>query len=316
MDLDELLRVQDGLLTRSQALQRLSPAALRHRLRPGGPWLRLLPGVYLASTGVPTSRQRLRAALLHGGEAAVLSGPTALEQHGLVAPAPDPRVHVLVPHEHRPSTHRLVVVRRTTRELQPVLRHGLPTAPLPRALVDACRPLRDERAVRALLASAVQGGLVRVSALSAELEAGERAGSALARRVLEEVSDGVRSAPEAELRQLFSTSDVLPSALWNCRLLHRGSWLADPDAYFEEAGLVVESDSRAWHLSPQDWEATLARHGRMEATGLHVLHISPQRRRRDPAPVLAEVEAAYLAALPTGPPPDVSVDRRRTATEC
>ena len=309
MDLDELLAVQDCVLTRGQALRHLSPAALRHRLRPGGPWQQLLPGVYLTTSGVPTQRQRLRAALLHGGSRAVLGGASAVQQHGLAAPVPDPRVHLLVPHQHRPAPHDLVVVRRTTRPLVPVRRDGLPTAPLPRAVVDACRPLRSERAVRALVAAAVQRRLVPVQALVAELEAGESAGSALVRRVVEEVCDGVRSAPEAELRQLFRMSLVLPAPLWNCRLLHLGSWLADPDAYFEDAGLVVESDSREWHLSPQDWEATLARHARMEATGLHVLHVPPQRHRHSPEVVLAEVEAAYLAARRSGPPPGITVQR-------
>lgn len=310
MHLDELLALQDGVLTRAQALARLSEGAVRHRLRSGGRWLLLLPGVYLASTGVPTRRQQLRAALLYAGEQAVLASGTALEAYGLPPARPDSRVHVLVPHDRRPAQHRLVVVRRTTRNTGHVVRAGLPVCPLPRAVVDACRRLRAERDVRALVAAAVQQRLLTVAGLTAELAAGESAGSALVRRVLEEVADGIRSAPEGELRALLARSTTLPPALWNCRLRHLGGWLADPDAYFPDAGLVVESDSHAWHLSPQDWEATLARHSRMEATGLHVLHVSPQRQRRAPAAVLAEIEAAYLAALRSGPAPGITVDTR------
>jgi len=32
--------------------------ALQHRIRPAGPWQRLLPGVYLTNTGIPTVAQR------------------------------------------------------------------------------------------------------------------------------------------------------------------------------------------------------------------------------------------------------------------
>ncbi len=310
MDLSQLVASQDGVIARSQALEHVSSQALRHRIRPGGPWRRALPGVYLTTTGVPDARQRLRAGLLYAGEQAVLAGPTALVQHGMTAPEQDRRAHLLLPHEVRVAPHRLLVVRRSRRALTPTVRDGLPVCTLPRAVLDTCRLLSSQRAVRSVLAAAVQERRVTLGALTAELAAGERHGSRLARQVLLEVSDGVRSVSEAELRDLFLTSRVLPPARWNCSLLHEGTWLADPDAYFEDAGLCVESDSRQWHLSPDDWDATMARHLRMEATGLHVLHVTPTKRRAAPAAVLAYVEAAHLAALRAGPPTGITVAPR------
>jgi len=44
-----LLRKQGGLITRAQALAVWSEGTLRHRIRPGGPWLAVLPGIYLGS---------------------------------------------------------------------------------------------------------------------------------------------------------------------------------------------------------------------------------------------------------------------------
>ena len=41
----------------------MTTSALRQRLRAGGPWQRLLPGVFLAVTGTPTTEQRSMAAL-------------------------------------------------------------------------------------------------------------------------------------------------------------------------------------------------------------------------------------------------------------
>lgn len=314
MDLDTLLRSQDQLITRAQALQHLSPSALRHRLRPGGPWQVVLPGVCAAVTGTLTPRQRYRAALLHAGPRAQLAGRTAVLGHGLRSLRPDGRVHVLAPHDTQPSTTGFVVVTRTLRLPGPRLLDGLPTVPLPRAVVDAARTLGTLREVRALVAEPVQARRVRLQDLVDELAAGHSAGSRLVRVALAEVGAGVRSTTEAELRVLLRGSALLRHARWDVRLVDlRGRWLADVDAYLEDAGLAVESDSRAWHLSPEDWEATMARHARLAGAGVQVVHVPPQRHRRTPGLVVAELEQAYRAALRTGPASGARVAPRRAA---
>ena len=66
--LDQFVIQQLDVIARYQALAAgLSENALRHRLRPGGPWRKLLPGVYLAMTGTPTTLQQEMAALLYAG---------------------------------------------------------------------------------------------------------------------------------------------------------------------------------------------------------------------------------------------------------
>lgn len=314
MDLARLLHVQDQLLTRAQALEHLTAAALRHRLRPGGPWQVVLPGVYAAFTGALTPRQHCRAALLHGGPRSQLAGRTAVLGYRLRALRPDGRVHLLVPHGTQPGSTGLVTVTRTHRLPTPHLVAGLPTVPLPRAVVDAARSLGTLREVRALVAEPVQAQRVRVERLAEELAAGPTAGSRLVRIALAEVGAGVRSTTEAELRVLFLRSPLLRRAVWDARLVDRhGRWLADVDAYLEDAGLAVESDSKAWHLSPQHWEETMARHTRLAGAGVQVLHIPPQRHRRAPELVVAEVERAYRAALRTGPAPGVQIAARSAA---
>ena len=63
--LNAILAQQYQVISRSQAMASgITKDALAHRLRAAGPWQRLLPGVYLAVTGVPTSDQRDVAALL------------------------------------------------------------------------------------------------------------------------------------------------------------------------------------------------------------------------------------------------------------
>jgi len=315
---DELLRLlrrQDGVVTRQQALDAgLTPSALRHRTRPGGPWQTPVPGVHVAVTGTLTERQRRRVALLHVGPGAQLGSWTAVRSWGLRAGPARTAVHVLAPHSRHVASRAGVVVERTTRLPVPVRVDGLDVSPLPRAVVDAARRLTSLVEVRALLAEPVQRGLVTVDQLADELAGGPVGGSRLARRVLAEVADGVRSATEAELRLLLRRSPLLRSARWDVRLVTSdGRWLADVDCYVAEAGLVVESDSRAWHLSPEHWERTMARHSRMTAAGLRVVHVSPRRHRTDGPRVLAEVEAAYRAGVAAGGCPGVRAVARRSA---
>ena len=61
----------------------LTNHALRHRLRPGGPWRGLLiaHGVYMAAPGAPTTLQQEIAALLYAGDGSLATGPAALRSH-------------------------------------------------------------------------------------------------------------------------------------------------------------------------------------------------------------------------------------------
>ena len=67
------------------------------------------------------------------------------------------------------------------------------------------------------------------------------------RDVLGERERGVRSVPEAGLRDVILASD-LPEPLWNPRLeTLDGAFIAEPDAYYEDLGIALEVDSREHH---------------------------------------------------------------------
>ena len=64
--LRHVLQAQYQVITRRQAvLCGLPHSTLDRFMAPGGPWQRLLPGVYLAVTGTATQDQREMAALLY-----------------------------------------------------------------------------------------------------------------------------------------------------------------------------------------------------------------------------------------------------------
>lgn len=301
-DFPALLDRQASLFSWHQAVSAgLSRHALAHRCRPDGPWQRVLPEVYAACNGPLTGLQRRQAALLYAGPSSMLYGLTAAASLGLRAVPELDAVHVLVPPMGRRSSVGFAQVHVTVRpEEHPVRVGGLRTPSVARAVVDGCRQLSTLRSVRALIAEAVQRGRTSVPRLAEELELGPSAGSALPRRVLTEVAAGVRSAPEAELAQLLRRTK-LPEPRWNVDLLDTaGCWLARPDAHWRCPALVLEVDSREWHLDPASWEATMRRHNRLQAAGYAVLHFSPSRIRAKPEAVLAEVEEAYHRMVHSG----------------
>ena len=175
-------------------------------------------------------------------------------------------------------------------------------APPARAVADTVRQLADLAEIRAVVAAGVQRGKVHIWQLAEELARGPSQGSAGLRQALAEVAGGVRSAAEADLVRLVRRAR-LPMPLLNPRLYVGGKFLASPDAWWPDAGVAVEVDSRQWHLSPASWEQTMARHTRMSSHGIIVLHYSPSRIRSDGEQVAAEIRAALAAGRSRSLPP-------------
>lgn len=158
----------------------------------------------------------------------------------------------------------------------------------------ALRLLQD---TRALLCEFVQRRRGTIADLAAELEAAPRAGTATARRAMDDVLAGCRSAPECELRDLFRKSTVLPEPRWNKPLPgYRpppGEPLIYPDACLSEARLVIEVNSTQWHKighGPENTDRRLAYYAEL---GWLVIPLSPRRIRTEPANVLRQIESAY-----------------------
>jgi hypothetical protein len=277
--LTDLLRKQHGIITRAQALGcEMSEKAVRYRTRPGGPWQVVLPGVYLDGGGILTDRQRAVAGFLYAQRAIAITGMTAVAWHGLKVGRSD-FVDVLVPQRQRRSDAGFVRLRRTS--IMPGVDHRdgvVSYAPLDRAVADAVRQLTDMSQVRDLVATSVQRGMVEVWQLASELDAGPVAGSARLRLALAEVSEGVRSVAENDLR-LIVQHFRLPVPLYNPKLFVAGEFLAMPDAWWPDFGVAAEVESKAWHLSPADWQRTLDRQARMSAEGILVLPFAPAQLR-------------------------------------
>lgn len=290
--LTRLLEYQHGVITRTQALASgLSHDLIHRRARPGGRWQRLLPGVYLTVTGSPTTDQRDTAALLYAGPGGALTGISALRRHGLRGMMSQ-AVDVLVPGSRRRQSAEYVVVHRTWKLPSLVCYDGpVQFALAARAVADEVRGLQDLTRARAVVAAAVQSRLCTIDQLISELDNGSMRESGLFRRALSEVRQGARSAPEVDLANLIKRGR-LPMPLFNPKLLYGNEFIASPDAWWPDAGVAAEADSKEWHFSPEDWEQTMRRHARMTALGILVLHFTPRQIREEPQEVVGAIRAA------------------------
>jgi hypothetical protein len=295
--LDQLLIQQLDVIARHQALAAgLPDNALRHRLRREGTWSKLLPGVYMAATGTPTTLQQEMAALLYAGSDSMITGSAALRCHD-IRYAPSDLVDVLVPAERKRRDAGFVRLHRTNRmpgrvwQLGPV-RYVPPT----RAVADTVRDMSSLRDVRAVVADAVQRRACQLRDLAQELAKGPRPGSALFREALADVAEGIRSTAEADLKDLLVKARI-PMPLFNPELYGPdGTFIARPDAWWPGLGIAIEVDSREWHLSPQDHADTLARGRRMARYQIVVLRFTPRQLRDERATVIKDIRAALEGA--------------------
>ena len=197
------------VITREQALAcGMTDRMLRYRIRAGGPWRKLLPGVYVTVTGIVSTQQREMAALLHAGPRSVLTGLAAARRHGIRTLTSSTATYWC---HQRPVPRALAssgcgalgACRRSCVDGE--IRYVLAG----RAVADAARSLTGARDVRGLVAQAIQQQRCSIATLTSELEEGAARGSALLRCALGEVADGIRSVAEGDLRILLKRGRVL-----------------------------------------------------------------------------------------------------------
>jgi hypothetical protein len=278
-------------------------SSISYRIGPAGRWQRLHPGVVLMHRGTPTWRERAIGALALGGPEAVLSGAAALHLYGFrTAPAPSTLL-VLIPISRRRQSHDRTMIERTGRVPERIMRQGLPVTPLARAVVDACRRLEDVGQAREIVAEAIQQHRLSVSELAGELRAAARQRTASLRRVLGEITAGVRSAAEAKAREVVRASD-LPEPLWNAELVSPdGEVIATPDGLWLRWLAAMEINSRRWHLSPADFEHTQNRQGYLVRRGVIVMPVTPARILEDENGFLDDLRGLLLTASNRQVPP-------------
>jgi hypothetical protein len=276
----ELPRVLTVPIARQLGITR---AAVRHGIARHS-WRALGRGLVLTVPGDPTRADWALAGLAVAGTGSALSGWDALRLVGHRVAArtpPSDDVLILVRHgtNHRLGAARIRVTQRPfTRWCTSVHDPTLPLVPVAspaRAFADTALQQHRLGAVRAMVAAAIQHGLCDLDELVNELAACPRNGSALLRRALAEIGEGARSTAEASAADYLRRAGV-PIFERNAPIYDgSGQLVAVADVLWRELRAVLEIDSREFHFSAADWQATMRRHNALVRLGYAVMHYPP-----------------------------------------
>ncbi|MDQ2874191.1 MAG: type IV toxin-antitoxin system AbiEi family antitoxin domain-containing protein [Actinomycetota bacterium] len=241
------VELQNGVLTRSQALAAgLTGQMIATKLRQGR-WQRLHPGVYATFSGVPGADCLLWAAVLRGGPRAVLSYQTAARLWDLSGPAAA-AIHVTVPRGSPVARAPGLVVHYSQRVTQ--ARHPTRTPPLTTV---------EETALDLASAAGTAEGAVAwiLGAVASRRTTAEHLAAALRRRrpmrwraeissALDPVNAGLHSILEYRFVNRAERPHGLPAGTRQ-RLALRGSRRQYSDVAYEDYATLVELDGRAAH---------------------------------------------------------------------
>jgi very-short-patch-repair endonuclease len=284
--LDDFVRIQDGVLTLTQAqLAGLSQDAINRRLR-SGRWRRCARGVYFVDDRPFSDAARIRAAVWGYGEEAAASGLAAAWWLNLTKFAPA-IVEVTVPRNCNGRTHPGSRVRR--RDLDPadvVIDRGLRVTALPLTVVEAAV---GQRAGAKLMDSALQRKVQLPTLWRAHLRNKGRYGSPAARRLLQAADGGARSAAERLLVDLLRSAGI-------------AGWVANHpvagyrvDMAFLAKRVVIEVDGLAFHSDSDDFHHDRVRQNAIALAGWQVLRFTWLDLTEYPERVIASIRHAISA---------------------
>lgn len=270
----ERAREQFGLLT----LDQLAELGCTRQMRRS----RLTAGVFLQESthvlrlaSVPRSwEQRLLAATLEAGPAAVISHVAACALWGFHGVRPG-AVELSVPRSRRPRTlvgriHRLADL------LSVDIGHhrGLQVTTPSRSLIDAA-PRLGQALTEGALDVACRDGLIRLPYLRwrlQELRRCGRPGIALLDRLLAGADGGTRPESFLERKVLGLIRDAaLPPPRCQVHLHHGSGRIARVDLSYEEVRLVIEVAGHATHSTRRQRQADAEREARLVAQGWRVI---------------------------------------------
>jgi very-short-patch-repair endonuclease len=285
----ELGREQDGVVEFGQLRALGISQSSVDRSVHAGRLHEVLPGVYAVGHTSLSWRGRLRAAVLWGGEEAVLSHVTAAGLWDLLSSA-SPTVHITVPRGGRKS-RGWVRVHHTRHPPERAEVNGFPVTSVERTLIDLAPEIRPDRLEQAI-EHAVRMNRWDFGALT---RARGKPGAAALRAVIAEFDP---LAPETNLgieRTFLKLVRKyrLPQPKTNVQV---GSYVVD--FLWEQRKLIVELDSLEHHRRPSVFEADRKRDIDLQRLGYTVLRITHRRLKQEPAAVARELGYFLSASVP------------------
>ena len=284
-DVAEIVKRQNGLITRQQAIHAGITADALRGLRARGEWTTVLPQVYRVVESHPTPESRLRAVSLWAGHPACVSGIAAAYWWGLVTVPPHP-VEITIPRTRRLRPRPQAVIKR--RFLPPedraVLRDvavtGLPLTALHAAVaLGSAGPQMLDRALQTRVRFAeVRAAHYRNLGCHGSHDAG-----------LLLIAAGDRAAAQSE-RRFISLMRQSGIGGWRANHLVRvGPLSRTCDFVFVRERVIVEIDGWAWHHTPDRFNADRFKQNALTNGGWRVLRFTWLDLTQRPEYVVGEV---------------------------
>ena len=280
---------QYGIVSRVQLLQiGMSGSAIDRRIRAGRLHL-LHPGIFAVGHRFVGRDGYWLAAVLHGGDRAVLSHRSAAELWGICRGRDHSQIDISVPRATRSSAG----IRRHHVSHAPdevTVRRKIPVTTLARTLFDVAAKLSAE-AFEAALREAEYIHRFRLEELEALLEShpGRRGVTAI-RACLWRLGRGprgrTRSRFEVRFAALLATSD-LPLPSLNTTLDLDG-FKVEADCLWKDQRVVVELDGGRSHGTRVAFESDRERDRRLQAAGWRVIRVT-WRQLDDPVSLLRDL---------------------------
>jgi very-short-patch-repair endonuclease len=287
-----LLARQYGLITRDQARALgVSDGAIHRRLS-SGLWIREFPAVFRDVT-VPTSwHQKLKALTLRRPGRVWISHRAACAFWQLDGFETGP-LEITTVCDLRPG-HGFVVHRVRTIDATDVTQVvNLPVTTVHRTLVDV-GSVADSDDVELALECALRRRITSIPRLYRRLEAlpRHRGSGALHEVLRRRVADAPATESALETRFVqFVRRHRLPVPDRQVRIRDDLGFVGRVDFHYTDARVIVEVQSRRYHLNAIAWERDLRRSNAMTSNGHRVLHVTAEQLRAgaDLAAVIARL---------------------------
>ncbi|MFD4468780.1 hypothetical protein ACFWPA_10855 [Rhodococcus sp. NPDC058505] len=270
--LQRLLDTQHGLLSARQARRHGYTRKHVQYLVESGQWSNPLFGVYAATTGPLTRTMTLQAALLFGGDAAVLSHDTAAEEWGFQPVTPDEQVHITVPYGRSAVGQLPRQVSCPTRQHEPVPRIGdqlhpgvavhrsrafnhiaVATCPPRTSLADTALDLAvamptAQLAYGSVIASVTNAGINLARLQTRIIERKPRRYNRAIAAACVMIADGIQSVLEFHYALDVEDAHGLPRGTRQGPVVVDGVTLYEDVVYrFGRGDLIVRLDGHRWH---------------------------------------------------------------------
>jgi hypothetical protein len=254
MDVQDVLRAQDGVISRRQVLEAGKGDSYIKRRLARREWARVHPGVYVNHTGPPTWAQLAWAAVLFYWPAA-LAGPSALHAARVrgYEPKDDGAIHVIVDRTRTVRRRVGIAVFQVARApTQYNEKLSPPRQSVEHALLQVAARKKKLEASIAVLADAVQDGRTTAERLMRALDDRPKLRHrAILGDVLADVDEGVRSVLEHRYLRLVERAHGLPRGERQQRLVLAGK-PGYPDVEYKEQRVLVHLDGRVGHSDSLD----------------------------------------------------------------